>query len=135
MLITTLAFILAIIILAQMLLFLFFPKILQRLIKPFINAIKANYLNAQIIALSVLIAVGAVIISLIGFLPMIVAGWFWAMFYEIAAIPTYRHISEIASVKKLLIQKEFKTDMQLVSGVYIAISLTTVLYIISLWVL
>ena len=62
--------------LAKMILVIFYPQVLGKMLKPFVDLIKANYLNTQIIALSTLLIVGAIRVSLIGFLNLIAAGWF-----------------------------------------------------------
>ena len=134
MIVTTLAFLLSVLILAKMILVIFYPQVLGKMLKPFVDLIKANYLNTQIIALSTLLIVGAIMVSLIGFLNLIAAGWFWTIVYSISFIPAYRHITPLAPIKKLFTQADFKTDMQLVYGVYIALSVLTILYVISFWI-
>ncbi|MEC8064380.1 MAG: hypothetical protein VX112_06005 [Pseudomonadota bacterium] len=130
MLVTILAFLLAALILGKMILFLFFPRILQKMIKPYVDLIKSNYQNTQIVSLTFLILIGGLLVSLVGLLPMIASGWFWTTLYTLTIIPAYSHISSLESIKALIKQKEFKTDLQLVSGVYIAISLITIIYIL-----
>ena len=127
-----LAFLLAFFFLAKLVLYLFFPARLAALSKPFITCVKNNYLNAQIVGLAILILIAGVVINVIGFIPMIVAGWFWSTIYGLAMIPAYHHLGSLAPIMKMIGSKDFKRDMQVLAGVYVALSILTILVVLGL---
>ena len=131
MLVSFLAVLLSVLILAKVLIYMFMPTYITQVTKPFITYVKNHYINAQIITLIALLIIAAIVTSLIGFLNMIVAGWFWTALMTINIIPAYRHITAIAPLTKLAESKDFKADMQLVGGIYIILSVLTILYVIA----
>ena len=131
MLVSFLAVLLSVLILAKVLIYMFMPTYITQVTKPFITYVKNHYINAQIITLIALLIIAAIVTSLIGFLNMIVAGWFWTALMTINIIPAYRHITAIGPLTKLVESKDFKADMQLVGGIYIILSVLTILYVIA----
>ena len=129
MLIHILALALSIVFLAKLILYLFFPARLASLTKPFVDAVKNHYLNAQIIGLAILILVGSLVANLIGFIPMVVAGWFWTLLYTLTIIPSFRHLSSLAPITKMVGSQDFKRDMQMLAGVHLAFALLIILVV------
>lgn len=132
MLTHTLALVLAVVFLAKLILYMFFPARLASLTKPLVDAVKNHYLNAQIVGLAILILIGSLIANLIGFVPMVVAGWFWTVLYTLTIIPTFRHLSSLAPITKMIGSADFKRDMQMLAGVHVAFALLIILVVFGL---
>ena len=126
-----LALTLSVVFLAKLILYLFFPAHLAKLTKPLVDLVKSHYVNAQIVGLAILILVGSLVANLIGFVPMVVAGWFWTLLYTLTIIPTFRHLSSLAPITKMIGSQDFKRDMQMLAGVHVAFALLIILVVLG----
>ena len=126
-----LALTLSVVFLIKLTLYLFFPARLAKLTKPLVDLVKNYYVNAQIVGLAILILVGSLVANLIGFVPMVVAGWFWTLLYTLTIIPTFRHLSSLAPITKMIGSQDFKRDMQMLAGVHVAFALLIILVVLG----
>jgi len=123
---TFLAFLFAVVTLAKIVTFMFYPKKFAKMIDHFTKAIQGDFIIAQMSVLALVFVTALLTIPFIGILPLIATGWFWSAVFFLGYLPIYT-CKEIAPfLKKLVLDKEGVQRMQLILGFFLILSLTVI---------
>lgn len=121
-----LAILFAILLLIKTIAFLIFPNQMLDLSNKFYEFIAGHALTAQIAIMLLAVVFGALLSMLIGFLPMIAAGWFWGMVYSLFFMPMVLSSIKNGSLRDLLFSPDVKNLFLAACVFIICVSILTV---------
>ena len=122
---TLLAFLFALAILAKMYCFFFQPKYLLRTMEWTIQKVQDHFVVVQMITLVVIFVIGGLMTYLLDAVSLIATGWFWSSVYFLGYLPLYTCKDIQPFLKKLIVGKEALQRMQLIFGFFLTLALVT----------
>ena len=124
--ISLLAILFSLLLLIKTIAFLIFPNQMLNFSNKIYQFITDYALGVQIGIMLLAVIFGALLSMLVGFLPMIAAGWFWGMVYSLFFMPIILSSIKNGSLKDLLFSSDAKNLLLAACVFIICLSILTI---------
>ena len=109
--ITILALIFAILMLAKCIAFLIAPTCVMNFVNKFFDLVDKIGIYSQIGIAAFAIIIGLIVSQLVGFYAMVAAGWFWCAVYGLFIMPTATNLYKKGYLKNMVLDPDNKNKL------------------------